>query len=143
MAVTSIDSIKTKNISFLHEASYSYATDYNSSGARSGNAYELLTEAEKMLFDAFIIIDRANIIETEIPTDTEARRILFRTVKDALEQSGQDCKLSSGYSLDAIPNGASEADLTPFEQLICALEIHIAESPTAASLWMREVSRMK
>ena len=66
----------------------------------------------------------------------DAKAELAHRIGVTLDAAGLPTEISTGYELG---ENAAEYDLTPFEQLISALEIHEAERPSAMSAWMREV----
>lgn len=120
---------------FLREASDNYSIQtFGQSYMGSVNAQRLVDEAFGNLLDALIIVGRAEPMEIETPTEAEAQRILVRQLRDALSEQEMDVSVSDGREL---PDKPSEADLTPFEQLVSAFGVHDGETPAAVSRWLR------
>jgi hypothetical protein len=111
-----------KHGEFLREASDNYAL------ATFGHSFGSELSAECMLQDAFckvlnalVIIERAEPMAVEVPTAASGRARLAREFCDALALDGIPLRYSDRRTL---PEDASEADLTPFEQLLSALGVH-------------------
>lgn len=120
---------------FLREASENYCLrTYGRSYLSEHNADQLLREAYRKIMDAVLIIERAQPDEVETPSGAEARKILARSIVEALRTQDGSVAVSDGHCL---PDDAAESDLTPVEQLISALGIHEAERPSALSRWLR------
>lgn len=123
-----------KHGEFLREASENYCqAEFGYSFSSEVSADRLLNEAYRKIFDAIVIIERAEPIEVEVPTNASARAILAIAIRDALSEDGIKTQLSDRRTL---PDDASEADLTPFEQLLSALGVHEGETPTAVARWI-------
>lgn len=119
---------------FLREASENYSLiSFNASFGPEVNADQILREAYRKILDALVIIERAEPMEIDVPTDANARARLAREIKGALAQDGIALNLSDRR---ALPEDAAEADLTPFEQLLSALGVHDGETPSAVARWI-------
>ena len=124
-----------RNRDFLVEASDNYCLQtFGHSALGRFNAERNLDEAYAKLFDALVVLERANPREIETPSQAEARRILLREIREALAEAGLDASISDGRGL---PEDAAEADLTPFEQLLSAFGAHDAETPASFAKWVR------
>ena len=130
----SIDRARKDHGDFLHEASenhcltsrgHSYTPEYSASAP--------LDDAYIKLIHAIAIIERAEPIEYDTLTDAEARRELTCDIAAALPADVS--RVSDGRVLC---DEASEADLTPFEQLISCLGIHEGARPSATAAWVRK-----
>lgn len=124
-----------RNRDFLLQASDNYCIQtFGHSALGRLNAERNLNEAYSKLFDALIVIERAEPEEIETPSEAESRRILVREIREALADADLDVSVSDGRGL---PEDAAEADLTPFEQLVSAFGAHDAETPASFAKWMR------
>ena len=135
---------------FLREATenYSIKTFGYSAGAEL-SASRKINDAYRLILDALVVVERAEPIEAEIPTLAAAQAGLVREVAAALEGNGLSVALSDGRKLDAMPEGARHADLSPFEQLVAAFGIGDEQTtgerslrkPAAFAAWMRAAMR--
>jgi hypothetical protein len=112
-----------KHDEFLQEASENYSLEtFGSSAGSEVNADQLLREAYQKIMNALIIIERANSLEIELPTEANARAKLVREIRDALAQDGIEARASNGRSLGELEEPLLR-DLTKFEQFLDALGI--------------------
>ncbi|SFI55892.1 hypothetical protein [Jannaschia pohangensis] len=121
------------NREFLDEADelYSMATGGN---AHSYDLRRRLESVHDELTNILTVIERAEPLSREIPSEADSRRELARDVFAALESAGAN--LSNGWTLSQA--NPSHADLTGFEKLIELLEIHTGDTPEANAKWLRE-----
>jgi hypothetical protein len=124
---------------FLDEAEDLYSLS-RSGGLEIYNASEKLDRVHDEILFLLTMIERAEPMDREIPTEAESRKILARDVYKALLDCG--ASLSNGWSVNHDHN-PTEADLTGFERLAALLKIHTAHSPAARSKWLREVMVQK
>jgi hypothetical protein len=122
-----------KHGEFLREASENYSLQKsNASYSDATDADRMLRDAHRLILDALVIVERAEPMEIELPTEANARAKLVRDVASALAKSEIEARASNGRNLDAITDRKARlSDLTPFEQLIDALGI--GEEMTVAS----------
>ena len=134
-AINQVAIARTANGNFLSEVSENYSLKANEgrSYLSDESVEALLMAAREKLYDAFRIVNGAEPQSREVATDAETRCMLARDLKCALIPEGEKGFLSDRRALPANP---AETDLTPFEQLLSALEVHIAETPEAFSLWL-------
>lgn len=127
-----------KHEEFLREASenYSMAT-HGSSHGLDLSADRMLREAYKKILDALIIIERAEPMEIEVPTEANARATLVRAIAGALVQDGIEARASTGFALDIPDRAPRLSDLTPFEQFLDALGIGEEMTVGAFSAFVR------
>jgi hypothetical protein len=99
---------------------------------------EVLADAARALAAAQAVVRAAEPLTMKSPTDAEARATLARSLHRILADAGLPCSLSHGWKHEP-----SEADLTPFEQMLSAAEVHIAETPRAMAKWVGEACRKR
>jgi hypothetical protein len=129
-ASNALDGINRK---FLVEAENNVSLN-RSGGLESYDSVKRLNRAlDEILFLSWIMRE-AEPIGREIPTDSESRKLLARDIFKALEGSG--AKLSNGWAIGQRP--PTRADLTGFERLTELMRIHLGNSPTATSKWLRD-----
>jgi hypothetical protein len=127
-----------KHDEFLHEASENYAlANLGYSAGSEVNADRMLREAYRKVLDALVIIERAEPMEIEVPTEATARAVLVRDIRDALQRQGIEARASTGFALDIPDRGPRLSDLTPFEQLLDALGIGDKMTVGAFSAFVR------
>lgn len=118
--------------SFIEEASENYsirAFGWSATGQLA--VRRRLETAYREVLDCVAVLERSNPIEREIASPAVSRKILTKDLFSALGRPG----LSDGRQVDG--EEVAEADLTDFEQLVSALEIHLAETPSALRRWVR------
>jgi hypothetical protein len=102
----------------------------------------LIFEAKKALRALEHRLSRTEPDSLEVLSDAAARERLTWRLFSTLKRHGHQPKLSSGYDLGGRDQigpraGIAEADLTWFEQLISASDIHAAATPLAHAKWVR------
>lgn len=117
-----------KHGEFLHEASDNYClATFGYSFGYHVNADKLLRESYLNILNALVIIERAEPMIMEVPTEANARTTLVRDIADILARNGIEARASNGRAFEGLENGAGEkrdallSELTPFEQLLDAL----------------------
>lgn len=108
-------------------------------GAASGGELRAtLDAAHTALFRAAAIVHRADTPPVVDTSEEDARKRLAQKVLTALEAGGMDTHLTGWTEATLTPESAlGEADMTPAERLISALEVHLAETPSAFVRWLR------
>jgi hypothetical protein len=96
----------------------------------------ILADLEAPMADLKSLLDLAEPRTSKTRTENEARVVLVRGIRDICRDAGLPCDVSSGW---ALPEDASESDLSPFEQLLSALGAVEAESPSALSATVRRL----
>lgn len=114
-----------KHGAFLHEASENYSlANLGQSAGTELNADRMLRDAYRKILDALVIIERAEPMAVDVPTEATVRAVLVRDIRDALVPHGIEVRASTGFALDEIPDRAPRLlDLTPFEQFVDVLGI--------------------
>lgn len=92
---------------------------------------------------ALAILDAAEPHEIHSHGIGDAKVALVRQISAILKKAGLPTNLSTGFDLEMLRDeelglGAMTEDLTPFEQFISALKIHVTDKPSNLSAWLRE-----
>lgn len=114
-----------KHDEFLREASENYAlATFGRSFGSKESADRMLSDAYKNILHALVIIERAESMDMDVPTEANARATLVRDIADALAQNGIEARASTGWAPGEVTDRAFIlSDLTPFEQFLDALGI--------------------
>jgi hypothetical protein len=104
-----------------------------------------IARARTAVMSALVVAVRARPQPQRRRSEAAERTAFAREVRDALNDSGADVRLSDGRNLDLLRKGAglSVADLQPIERLLWALGAYPAASPDAFARWVREALREK
>lgn len=124
-----------------HSDAYLLLHEYEAFKLAPSNS-SLIFEAKKALMALELRLSRTEPDCLDVLSDAAARERLTWRLFSTLKRHGHQPKLSSGYDLggrDQIDprEGIAEADLTWFEQLISASDIHAAATPLAHAKWVR------
>lgn len=92
-----------------------------------------LDSVAQELLGILAVIERAEPFPVEVPSEAESRRMLARDVFETLKPHG--ASLSNGWEIANRAPG--HADLSGFERLVEALEIHQGDTPAATARWVR------
>jgi|GEM_PF-5446857 hypothetical protein len=133
-----------KHGEFLSEASENYSlANRGYSHGTDVSADRMLREAFRLILDALVIVERAEPMEIEVPTEANARATLVRDIASALAESGIEARASMGRALEGLedneglPRDALLSELTPFEQLLDVLGIGEEMKNTSLSAFVR------
>lgn len=102
----------------------------------SGELRASLEAARTALLRAAAIVSRADNPPVVGGTEEDARKALAGRILGALAAEGMDTCLT-GWNEERFENGLAEADMTPAERLVSALEVHLAETQSAFVRWLR------
>jgi hypothetical protein len=134
-ALARVDAVRSKHGDFLYEASANYSLQTHGYSL-IGEVRKKLDEAFLLMVDALTIVERAEPIEIELPTEAAARDILVRDIFGALRAAGIEARASYGAALDQLER-VTLTDLAPFEKLIAALQVGDEKRPAAFSAFVR------
>lgn len=134
-ALKKLDAARSKHGDFLYEASENHSLQTR---GHSGihRARKLVDDAFMSTLNALIIVDRAEPIEIEVPTEATSREIFVRDVWDILRSAEIEVRASYGAKLDQLER-VTLADLTNFERLIAEFQIGDEKKPAAFSAFVR------
>lgn len=134
-AMERIERVRNRHGDFLDEASENHSIQqFGHSAHPSACALDLLTDAYRKLISAVAIVERAEPLEIEVPTEAEARKTLVSSIFEVLKPGG--AAITNGRSIEVLDE-CSFSMLTGFEQLIYELEIHEAKRPETFARWVR------
>lgn len=123
-AMQKVGAAQKRHGEFLREASENYCLQrFGYSLNSSFNARRLLEEAQEKLLHAVAIIERAEAIEVETPTEATSRDMLVKDIHNALTGHGVEARASYGGKLEQNEKVLTK-HLSPFEKLIAGMGIN-------------------